>query len=105
MAKQMKLSRTRTSGAGARALTSMLAEASSYCSAADRDERRGFRYTAAMEWRKAAELLAPVPTMAERCWREWERIMQLPRRLAEPIRSHDDSPATGYEADDLRLCA
>ncbi len=83
----------------------MIAEARSYCSAADRDERRGFRYTAAMEWRKAAELVAPVQTMAEHCWREWERLMQLPRRLAEPIESPHDSPSADYEADDLRLCA
>jgi hypothetical protein len=82
-----------------------MAEAGSYCSAAQRDERCGFRYTAAMKWRKAAELLAGVPTMAEHCWHEWERLMQLPRRLAEPIQSQDDSPAAAYEADDLRLCA
>jgi hypothetical protein len=105
MAMRIQLSKTRTSGSGARALTSMMVEAESYCSAADRDQRCGFRYTAAMEWRKAAELLAQVPTLAERCWREWERLMQLPRRLAEPIQSRDDSPAVGYEADDLRLCA
>jgi hypothetical protein len=56
-----------------------------YCLAAQRDEKNGFPLTAAMEWRKAAELLAPITPISERCWREWERIMRLPRRLAGPI--------------------
>jgi hypothetical protein len=56
-----------------------------YCLAAQRDEKNGFPLTAAMEWRKAAELLAPLTPMSDRCWREWERIMRLPRRLAGPI--------------------
>jgi hypothetical protein len=51
---------------------------------AQREERNGFPYTAAMEWRHAAELSAPDTRAVEYCWREWERIMQLPRRLAEP---------------------
>jgi hypothetical protein len=55
------------------------------CRAAQRDERNGYTFTAAMEWRKAAQLLAPIPVGAELCWRQWERIMRLPRRLAEPI--------------------
>jgi len=38
-----------------------------------------------MEWREAADLFAPITPLAERSWREWERIMRLPRRLAEPI--------------------
>ena len=53
--------------------------------AAQRDERRGFRYTAAIEWRHAAELFAPSTMACEYCWRQWERIMLLPRRLAEPV--------------------
>jgi hypothetical protein len=53
--------------------------------AAQRDEKKGFPLTAAMEWREAADLFAPIAPLAERCWREWERIMRLPRRLAEPI--------------------
>jgi len=53
--------------------------------AAHRDEKKGFPLTAAMEWREAAALFAPITPLAERCWREWERIMRLPRRLAEPI--------------------
>jgi hypothetical protein len=56
-----------------------------YCLAAQRDEKNGFPLTAAMEWRKAAELLAPITPISDRCWREWERIMRLPRRLAGPI--------------------
>jgi hypothetical protein len=62
----------------------ILAEAF-YCSrAARRDERNGFPHTAAMEWRNAAELLTPNTRAVEYCWREWERIMHLPRRLAGP---------------------
>jgi hypothetical protein len=54
-----------------------------YCSrAARREERNGFKYTAAMKWRNAAELFAPDARAVEYCWCEWERIMQLPRRLA-----------------------
>ena len=57
-----------------------------HCSgAAQREERNGFPYTAAMKWRKAAELFAPSTRAAEYCWREWERIMGLPRQLAVPI--------------------
>jgi hypothetical protein len=53
--------------------------------AAQRDEKKGFPLTAAIEWREAAALFAPIAPLVERCWREWERIMRLPRRLAEPI--------------------
>jgi hypothetical protein len=60
------------------------AKAFQYGCAADRDERKGLPYTAAMEWRKAAELTAETRA-AEYCWRQWERIMHLPRRLAGPI--------------------
>ena len=56
-----------------------------YAWAAQRDERKGFPYTAAMEWRNAAELLSPGTRAAEYSWRQWERIMHLPRRLARPI--------------------
>ena len=62
-----------------------LAKAFHYGRAAQRDERYGFHYTAAMEWRKAAGLFGPKTRAAEYCWRQWERIMNLPRRLAEPI--------------------
>ena len=56
-----------------------------HCSrAAQRDERDGLPYTAAMKWRNAAELFAPDARAVEYCWCEWERIMQLPRRLAGP---------------------
>lgn len=51
---------------------------------AQREERNGFKYTAAMKWRSAAELFAPDARAVEYCWCEWERIMQLPRRLAGP---------------------
>src|SRR5262249_7122417 len=63
----------------------ILAKAFHFIRAARRDERNGFPYTAAMEWRNAAELLALNTRAVEYCWREWERIMQLPRRLAGPV--------------------
>jgi hypothetical protein len=56
-----------------------------FCKAAQLDETKGFPLTAAMEWRKAAELCLPMSRLAEGCWSEWERIMRLPRRLAGPI--------------------
>jgi hypothetical protein len=56
-----------------------------YRQAAQRDENNGFPLTAAMEWRKAAELSSWITLLANHYWREWERIMHLPRRLAEPI--------------------
>jgi hypothetical protein len=51
---------------------------------ARREERNGFPYTAALKWRDAAELFAPDTRAVEYCWCEWERIMQLPQRLAGP---------------------
>ena len=78
------------------------AVAARYCLAAERDERNGFPLTAAMEWRKAAELLTPLAMASDRCWREWERIMRLPRRLAGPIGVPDarlySFPTPGAEA-------
>jgi len=56
-----------------------------YCLAAQRDEMSGFPFTAAVEWRKAAELLGRNTPISDRCWLEWERIMHLPRHLAAPI--------------------
>jgi hypothetical protein len=47
-------------------------------------EAKGYKYTAAMQWRKAAALFDS-DALADRCWQEWERIMLLPRRLSEPI--------------------
>jgi hypothetical protein len=65
-------------------LTPNLAKAF-YCRQnAQKEERNGFKYTAAMKWRNAAELFAPDTRAVEYCWRQWERIMQLPRRLAGP---------------------
>lgn len=61
------------------------AKALHYGRAATRDERNGFSYAAAMEWRKAAELFGSDTSAAEYCWRQWERIMHLPRRLAGPV--------------------
>jgi hypothetical protein len=58
------------------------AKAFHYGRAALRDERNGFPYTAALEWHKAAELVASKTRAAEYCWLQWERIMHLPRRLA-----------------------
>ena len=56
-----------------------------YASAANRDERKNFPFTAALEWRKAAELFGSYTSAAEYCWRHWERIVQLPRQFAGPI--------------------
>jgi hypothetical protein len=72
---------------GAWWLTNVVAPAKvfHYGRAAQRDERNGFPYTAAMEWRKAAELSVPKARAAEYCWRQWERIMHLPRLLAGPV--------------------
>lgn len=61
------------------------AKALHYGCAATRDERNGFSYAAAMEWRKAAELFPANTRAAEYSWRQWERIMRLPRRLAGPV--------------------
>lgn len=58
---------------------------------AEQDEDRGFNCTAAFEWRTAADLLAPIPALADQCWRQWERLMQLPRSLVLPIDSTDSS--------------
>lgn len=66
--------------------------AAAYCRAARRDERRGFPCTAAMEWRSAAELFAPEGKLSDCCWREWERIMRLPRRCAVPISESSPAP-------------
>jgi hypothetical protein len=38
-----------------------------------------------VEWRHAAELFGMDTIAAVYCWHQWERIMQLPRRLAGPI--------------------
>jgi len=63
-----------------------------YCRAAQRDERAGYRITAAVEWRKAAELMQAMPAASDRCWRQWERIMGLPRGLAAPAHLPEPSP-------------
>jgi hypothetical protein len=56
-----------------------------YCSEAQRDESSGYGFTAAMKWRRAAQLIAFIPFASDLCWQQWERIMRLPRRLAVPI--------------------
>jgi hypothetical protein len=61
------------------------AKAFQYGCAAEHDERNGLPCTAAMRWRNAAELLAANPPFADYFWRQWERVMRLPRRLAGPI--------------------
>jgi hypothetical protein len=66
-------------------LTNLPEAAASYYHAAINDELNGFALTAAVEWQKAAELVAPFPFIANICWQQWERITQLPRRLATPI--------------------
>ena len=56
-----------------------------YCLAAQLDEKNGFPFTAAMEWQKAAYLFVPIGPFADLCWRQWERIVRLPRHMAAPI--------------------
>jgi hypothetical protein len=62
------------------------ARAFHYWQAAQRDERAGFFYTAALEWRHVADLF-PNTHAAEYSWQQWERIMHLPRRFAGPVYS------------------
>jgi hypothetical protein len=62
------------------------AKALHYWHAAQRDERAGFLYTAALEWRHVADLF-PNTHAAEYSWQQWERIMHLPRRFAGPVYS------------------
>jgi len=64
---------------------SRFAAATQYRRNARHTETEGYQYTAAMQWRKAATLFDSDDGLADRCWREWERIMRLPRRLAAPI--------------------
>jgi len=80
-----KNQRTAVIGAWWSANVVLSAKAFHYACAAQRDERNGFPYTAAMEWRKAAELFPSKTRAAEYSWRKWERIMLLPRRLAGPV--------------------
>jgi hypothetical protein len=47
-------------------------------------KRRSF-LKIAMEWHMAAEVSEPIPLLADHCWREWERLMRLPRHLAAAI--------------------
>src|ERR1700687_638514 len=56
-----------------------------YGLAAQQDEKNRFLFTAALEWQKAAYLFAPFDPFADLCWRQWERIVRLPRHMAEPI--------------------
>jgi hypothetical protein len=53
-------------------------------SSATREEKQGHPLTAAMQWRRAAGLFID-EFLSECCWREWERIMKLPRALAQPF--------------------
>lgn len=61
------------------------AEAVKYVRAAQKDELNRFPYTAATEWRQAGEVFGSNTLAGEYCWRQWERIMHLSRRLARPI--------------------
>jgi hypothetical protein len=67
------------------ALTGTAAMVFRYCLSARRDEKNGFPFTAAMEWQKAASLCFPNGLLADLCWRKWERIVRLPRKMAMPI--------------------
>jgi len=93
--KNRKATRLATATIGRWWLRSMVlpVKAFHYCREAQRDERNGFPYTAAMEWRNAAELFAPDTLAAEYCWGQWERIMHLPRWLAQPV---DASPVLAF---------
>jgi hypothetical protein len=64
---------------------SRFAAATEYHKRARKTEAEGLTYTAAMQLRKAAGLFDHEEWLAESCWREWERIMQLPRQLSPPI--------------------
>lgn len=79
-----RLALPKIGGWGMRAVV-VLAKALHYGHAAQRDERNGFPYTAAMEWRHAAELFESGSLAADYCWRQWESIMHLPRQLARPV--------------------
>ena len=63
-----------------------------YWFAAEKDEKDGFPLTAAWEWQRAAECLSWTSTLADRCWRQWERIVHLPRQLSAPIGEPDITP-------------
>ncbi len=65
-----------------------------YLRAAQRDERDGYGYTAAFEWRQAAEALVAYASTAEYCWRRWERLMRLPRQLAGPLPTTHRAPTS-----------
>lgn len=82
--KHKRLALPKIGGWGMRAVF-VLAKALHYGRAAQRDERKGYSYTAAMEWRHAAELFTSGTFSAEYCWGQWERIMHLPRQLAGPV--------------------
>ena len=74
----------------------LTAEFVRYACSALQDEHRGFRYTAATQWRHAADLFGLNTLAAEYCWRQWERIMHLPRKFAVPI--GDESEVIGIAA-------
>jgi hypothetical protein len=82
---------------GARCLANIAAvrKAVHYVCAAHRDEQKDFPYAAALEWRKAAELFGSDTPVAEYCWRQWERIVQLPRWLAGQISDSDSRRPAG----------
>ncbi len=75
------------------AFASRFAVGLAYCRAARSDEEHGFPFTAAFEWRRAAELFAPFAPLVARCWHEWERIMGLPSWLAAPVGDDNLAPA------------
>lgn len=84
--KQERLAFTKIGGWWMRNMV-VLVRALHYGRAARRDERKGFPFTAAMEWHRAAELFLSGSFAAEYCWGQWERIVRLPRQLAGPVGS------------------
>jgi hypothetical protein len=63
----------------------VIAKGLRYIRAAQKDEKNNFPYTAAMEWRLAAEFFGAHTLAAEYCWRHWESIMRLSHRFNDPI--------------------
>ena len=75
-----------------------------YCRAAEEDERNGFPFTAAMEWHKAAACFGSQSPVSDRCWREWERIMRIPRALASAVVDIEEAVLPSRNESDSRPC-
>lgn len=67
------------------AMLGRFATAAEYHRMARRTEAKGYPYTAALQWRKAAALFDSEDSLSDSCWRQWERIMHLSRAFSGPI--------------------